>query len=259
MSKRVSNTHSELTRCSVYDKIHVRCCACAYRMKGNMTSESATEERTIRFTSRGHPSILLEGVLHIPKNVELAPIIIVCHPQPASSDMNDTLNSALSYRLAEAGIFALRFNFRGVGKSEGQQTDGRLEPLDLAGAIDFALSQPGSNPAKICVIGHGFGAYIAFLYAPFDTRIRTVVAISLPLFRAESGFPKPFERPKLFITGEFDEICPLHKLEPFVEQLKGPKGIKVIVGARYLMRGYEDATVATILKYVKNWADMPGV
>jgi uncharacterized protein len=228
-------------------------------MKGNMTSESATEERSIRFTSRGHPSILLEGVLHIPKNVELAPIIILCHPQPASSDMNDTLNSALSYRLAEAGIFALRFNFRGVGKSEGQQTDGRLEPLDLAGAIDFALSQPGSNPAKICVIGHGFGAYIAFLYAPFDTRIRTVVAISLPLFRAESGFPKPFERPKLFITGEFDEICPLHKLEPFVEQLKGPKGIKVIVGARYLMRGYEDATVATILKYVKNWADMPGV
>ena len=224
-----------------------------------MTSESATDERAISFTSRGQPSILLEGVLHIPKNVELAPIIILCHPQPASSDMNDRLNSALAYRLAEAGIFALRFNFRGVGKSEGQQTDGRLEPLDLAGAIDFALSQPGSNPAKICVIGHGFGAYIAFLYAPFDTRIRTLVSISLPLFRAESGFPKPFERPKLFITGEFDEICPLHKLEPFVEQLKGPKGIKVIVGARYLMRGYEDATITTILKYVKNWADMPGV
>jgi len=228
-------------------------------MKGNMTSESATDERAISFNSRGQPSILLEGVLHIPKNVELAPIIVLCHPQPASSDMNDTLNCALASRLAEAGIFALRFNFRGVGKSEGQQTDGRLEPLDLAGAIDFALSQPGGNPAKICVVGHGFGAYIAFLYAPFDTRIRTLVSISLPLFRAESGFPKPFERPKLFITGEFDEICPLHKLEPFVEQLKGPKGIKVIVGARYLMRGYEDATVASILKYVKNWADMPGV
>ena len=157
------------------------------------------------------------------------------------------------------GMFALRFNFRGVGKSQGQQTDGRLEPLDLAGAIDFALTHPGGNPAKICVIGHGFGAYIAFLYAPFDTRIRTIVSISLPLFRAESGFPKPFERPKLFITGEFDEICPLYKLEPFVEQLEGRKHIKVIVGARYLMRGYEDATVTTVLKYVKNWADMPGV
>jgi alpha/beta superfamily hydrolase len=224
-----------------------------------MASELAKDERPISFSSRGQSSLLLEGVLHTPNDAELAPIIILCHPQPASSDMNDTLNSALARKLAEMGMFALRFNFRGVGKSQGQQTDGRLEPLDVAGAIDFALTQPGGNPAKICVIGHGFGAYIAFLYAPFDPRIRTVVSISLPLFRAESGFPKPFERPKLFITGEFDEICPLYKLEPFVEQLKGPKGIKVIVGARYLMRGYEDATVTTILKYVKNWADMPGV
>jgi uncharacterized protein len=224
-----------------------------------MTSESTTDERLISFVSRGQPSLLLEGVLHTPNNAELAPIIILCHPQPASSDMNDTLNCALAHKLVEMRMFALRFNFRGVGKSQGQQTDGRLEPLDLAGAIDFALSQPGVNPEKICVIGHGFGAYIAFLYAPFDTRIRTIVSISLPLFRTESGFPKPFERPKLFITGEFDEICPLYKLEPFVEQLKGPKGIKVIVGARYLMHGYEDATITTVLKYVKNWADMPGV
>jgi uncharacterized protein len=228
-------------------------------MKGNMTLESATAERPISFSSRGHPSLLLEGVLHTPIDAELAPIIILCHPQPASSDMNAILNIVLARRLAETGMLALRFNFRGVGKSQGQQTDGRLEPLDLAGAIDYALSQTAGNPAKICVIGHGFGAYIALLYAPFDTRIRTVVSISLPLFRAEGGFPKPFERPKLFVTGEFDEICPLYKLEPFVEQLKGPKGIKVIVGARHLMRGYEDATVTTILKYVKNWAEMQGV
>ncbi len=224
-----------------------------------MTSESATAERPINFSSRGQPSLLLEGVLHTPTDAELAPIIILCHPQPASSDMHDTLNTTLARRLAETGIIALRFNFRGVGKSQGQQTDGRLEPLDLAGAIDYALSQPGGNPAKICVIGHGFGAYIALLYAPFDTRIRTIVSISIPLFRVASGFPKPFERPKLFVTGEFDEICPLYKLEPFVEQLKGPKGIKVIVGARHLMRGFEDAAVTTILKYVKNWAEMPGV
>lgn len=224
-----------------------------------MTSSSLTTERSITFSSRGQPSFLLEGTLHTPTEVELAPITVLCHPQPASSDMNDALIVALARQLAGEGMIALRFNFRGVGKSQGQQTDGRLEPLDLAGAIDCALAQPGGNPAKVCVIGHGFGAYIALLYAPFDARIRTLVSISLPLFRAASGFPKPFDRPKLFVTGEFDEICPLYKLEPFVEQLKGPKGIKVIIGARHLMRGYEEATVTTILKYVKNWAEMPGV
>jgi alpha/beta superfamily hydrolase len=203
--------------------------------------------------------MLLEGLLHIPVEKKFAPTIILCHPQPASSDMNDLLVVALAHRLAEAGMLAIRFNFRGVGKSEGQQTDGRLEPLDLAGAIDCALAQPEGNPAKICVIGHGFGAYISLLYSPFDARIRTVVCISLPLYRATNAFLKPFERPKLFVTGEFDEVCPLFKLEPFVEQLKGPKGIKVIVGARHLMRGHEEATITTILKYVKNWAEMPGV
>src|SRR5439155_22921893 len=104
-----------------------------------MTSESATDERLISFSSRGQSSLLLEGVLHTPTDAELAPIIILCHPQPASSDMNHTLNFTLARRLTEAGMIALRFNFRGVGKSQGHQTDGRLEPLDLAGAIEYAL------------------------------------------------------------------------------------------------------------------------
>jgi len=223
-----------------------------------MTS-SAQAERPIAFQSKGQPTFLLEGVLHMPKRAENAPGVVLCHPQPASSDMSDTLTVALARGLAETGMIALRFNFRGVHKSQGQQTDGRLEPLDVAGALDMLVKIPGVNPAKLCVIGHGFGAYIALLYAPFDPRIRTVVAVSLPLFRAANGFPRPFERPKLFVTGEFDEICPRYKLEPFVEQQTGPKGLKVITGARHLMRGYEEATVTTIIKYVKTWASMPGV
>ena len=216
-------------------------------------------ERPVTFQSKGQPSFLLEGVVHVPTGRELAPIVILCHPQPASSDMNDGLTVALARSMAEIGMFALRFNFRGVGKSQGQQTDGRMEPLDIAGALDFALAQKGINSAKVCVIGHAFGAYISMVYAPFDPRIRTLVAISLPIFRASNGFPRPFERPKLFITGEFDEICPLYKLEPFVEQQPGPRGIKVITGARHLMKGYEDATIAVVQKYLTTWATMPGV
>ncbi len=224
-----------------------------------MVLPPAHVERAITFYNRGQPSFILEGILHEPPRVERAPVIVLCHPQPASSDMHDALTVSLARKFADAGMIALRFNFRGVGKSQGQQTDGRLEPLDLAGAIDAVLTRPGVNQQKVCVIGHSFGAYISLLYAPFDPRIRTLVAISLPLFRAASGFPKLFERPKLFVTGEFDEICPLYKLEPFVEQQNGPKGIKVITGARHLMRGYEEATTNTIMKYVTTWARMPGV
>ena len=225
-----------------------------------MTSLSAQAERAITFYSAGQPSFLLEGVLHKPIKVEHAPVVVLCHPQPASSDMRDPLTAALAQSLpVEAGMIALRFNFRGVGKSQGQQTDGRMEPLDLAGAINVALAQPGVDRDKVCVIGHGFGANIALMYAPYDPRIRTVVAVSLLLYRVDSGFPKAFERPKLFVTGEEDEICPRHKLEIFVEQQPGAKGINVITGARYLMRGHEEAAVHAIIKYLKKWAAMPGV
>lgn len=220
---------------------------------------SVQTEKPITFQSKGQPAFVLEGIIHAPTRVENAPIIILCHPQPASSDMNDPLIVALAHSIAETGMVALRFNFRGVGHSQGQPTDGRMEPLDLAGALDMALTQPGINPAKVCVVGHGFGAYTTLLYAPYDARIRTLVAVSVPLFRAQHGFPRQFERPKLFVTGEFDEICPRFKLEPFVEQMTGPKGIKVIVGARHLMRGYEEQAVQAIMKYITNWAQMSGV
>src|SRR6266567_611561 len=224
-----------------------------------MTPSPANFERPIAFYTRGQPSFLLEGVLHEPTTVEQAPVVVLCHPQPASSDMHDSLTTTLARSLtAEAGMIALRFNFRGVGNSQGQQTDGRMEPLDLAGAIDEVMTLPGANTAKVCVIGHGFGANIALMYAPYDPRIRTVVAISMLLYRVPNGFPKAFERPKLFVAGEFDEICPPHKLEPFVEQQAGHKGMKVITGARYLMRGYEEPTINAIIKYLKKWAAMEG-
>lgn len=221
---------------------------------------SATQtEQPLTFYSKGQPALLLEGVVHRPQKAENAPLVVLCHPQPASSNMHDTLLTTLAQHLADTGMIALRFNFRGVGRSQGQQTDGRLEPLDLAGAIDAGLRQPKVDPQKVCVVGHAFGAYVTLLYAPFDTRIRTIVAISFPLFRAINGFPRQFDRPKLFVTGEFDEICPLYKLEPFVESQTGPKGVKVIIGARHLMAGFEDAATTAILKYLKTWADMPGV
>lgn len=224
-----------------------------------MSLSPTSTEQPVMFASRGQPSLRIEGIAHLPAGAQHAPVVILCHPQPASSDMHESLTALLARRLADAGLIALRFNFRGVGKSQGQPSDGRMEPLDLAGAIDFALAQPGADTTKVCVVGHGFGAYIALLYAPYDPRIRTVVAISLPIYRVTGGLPRVFERPKLFVTGEFDEICPLFKLEPFVEQLKGPKGIKVIVGARHLMHNYEEAALTTIMKYIKAWAEMPGV
>src|SRR5438270_14091135 len=118
--------------------------------------QTTSLQRSITFKSKGQPSLLLEGVLHSPAHVEHAPLIVLCHPQPASSDMNDVLTVALAQQLAASGMIALRFNFRGVGNSQGQQTEGRMEPLDLTGPMDTILEQTGGHPDKCRDIGQGF-------------------------------------------------------------------------------------------------------
>jgi alpha/beta superfamily hydrolase len=157
-----------------------------------MTFSSTQLEREVRFPSAGQPSFLLEGILHEPDRTEAghkAPVVILCHPHPVSSDMHDPLVAMLAAQLAASGMIALRFNFRGTGRSAGQQTDGNMEPLDLAGALHFALAQPGANHAKVGVIGHAFGANIALIYAPYDRR-KSVPSISLSRSSNNNAAPK---------------------------------------------------------------------
>lgn len=219
-------------------------------------------ERRVTFPSGARPSTLLEGVIaraSAPGGAPAAgqPVAVLCHPQPLTTSMQDPLTVRIASDLAAAGFITLRFNFRGVGASEGQQTDGRLEPLDLAGAVEFALAEPGANREKLCLIGHAFGATVALVYAAHDPRVRTVVAISPPIFRLTPELAA-FERPKLFITGEHDEVSPRHKLEPWIERLPA-RGFKIISGARHLMRGYESTAAQAVVHYLVRWAATPGV
>lgn len=217
-------------------------------------------EQPVRFPSAGQPPLLLEGMLGrlAGASSNQRPAAILCHPQPASSSMDDALIRRLASDLAGAGLVTLRFNFRGVGGSEGQQTDGRLEPLDIAGAIEYVLSQPDVNPDKLCLIGHAFGAYMALTYAAHDPRVRTVVAVSPPVFRMTPELGA-FDRPRLFVTGEYDEVSPRHKLEPWIERMPPGRALRIVSGARHLMRGYEAVASGTIVKYVEKWATTPGV
>ncbi len=217
-------------------------------------------EEGVTFAAAGRPTYLLEGRLaRVPGQSDaLHAAVVLCHAQPATSSLDEPLLLRLAEDLAAAGMLVLRFNFRGVGRSQGVQTDGRLEPLDVAGAVEFLLAQPGADAEKLALVGHAFGAYVALAYATHDARVRTVVAVSPPSLRltAELG---QFDRPKLFVTGEYDEVSPRHKLEPWIASLPGGCGLRVIGGARHLLRGYEPVTSETILRYLKRWAATPNL
>ena len=217
-------------------------------------------EEGVTFSAAGRPTYLLEGrLVRVPGQTETRhAAVVLCHSQPATSSLDEPLLQRLAEDVAAAGMLALRFNFRGVGRSQGAQTDGRLEPLDVAGAVEFLLAQPGVNTGKLALIGHAFGAYVALAYAEHDARVRTVVAVSPPTLRLTADLGQ-FDRPKLFVTGEYDEVSPRHKLEPWIASLPGGCGLRVIGGARHLLRGYEPIASETILRYLTRWAASPNV
>ena len=219
----------------------------------------SSRARAVVFHAAGEPAPLLQGLLSMPAGTqsgERFPAAVLCHPQPATSDMHDALLAALAEQLTDAGFVALRLNFRGVGSSEGEQTDGRLEPLDVAGGVEYLLTLPYVRPDKLCAVGHAFGAYVVLEYAAYDARIRTVVAVSPPTARLAPGLGA-FSRPKLIVTGEYDEVSPRYKLETWLAPLP-ERALLVVSGAGHLMAGHEVVAAQSIVRYLDRWSRMPG-
>jgi alpha/beta superfamily hydrolase len=215
--------------------------------------------RHIMFASAGEPSVQLEGVLSAPPAALqgiACPAVVLCHPQPATSSLDDPLIARLDADLAGRGFVTLRFNFRSVGASGGQSSDGRLEPLDVAGAVSYLLGLREVDPSKVALVGHAFGACMALAYARFDPRVGAVVAISPPVFRLSRELQE-YTQPVLFVTGEYDEVCPEFKLAPLVARLPRLEGIRVVPGSRHLMRGHEAAVAEIVVRSLVSWATAP--
>ena len=198
------------------------------------------------FASAGEAAPRLEGLL-TPRSSVAA---VLCHPQPATSTMDDPLLLALESRLVGADLSVLRFNFRGVAASEGESTDGRQEPFDVAGAVQFVRASPAVRARRVVLIGVGFGAWMSLVYAAHDPALSAVVAISLPVIRLGRD-SAGYAGPKLFVSGEYDEVCPPPKLETWVRTLEGECDFATVPGVRYLMRDSEDVVAALTLRYLR--------
>jgi alpha/beta superfamily hydrolase len=146
----------------------------------------------------------------------------------------------LAHALAAQGIATLRFNFRGVGTSQGAYDSGHGETNDLIGALDALASQTEVDSARLAVIGYSFGAWIGGRALVRDDRVGAFVAIALPMsasFQIELG---RYNRPKCFITGAQDTISAPELLRRYVGSLPEPKTLHVLPDADHSLLGSED-------------------
>lgn len=154
--------------------------------------------------------LILEGIVEIPEGKGTFPAVVMCHPHPLyGGDMYDTVVVSIAKSLGDKGIATLRFNFRGVGESEGEYGGGIKERQDAANAIDYVLSRSEIAVGKIGLAGYSFGGGVAFNVALKDSRVRELALIS-PVI-PDSGWKRfgVYSRPKLLVIGDSDEYFPL--------------------------------------------------
>src|SRR5207249_1720638 len=118
----------------------------------------------------------------LPDGPAPVPGVVVAHPHPLrGGSMSSNVVMAICEGLEAAGIAALRFDFRGVGGSEGTHGDGVAELDDVRGALDFLAAQPGIDPERIGLAGYSFGARVSLSVVADVPRIRALLCVAPPL------------------------------------------------------------------------------
>lgn len=163
--------------------------------------------------SHGH----LEAILKEPKG-EPRGVALVCHPHPLGGG---TMHNKVVYRAAsgllDAGLVALRFNFRGVGASTGAHDDGDGERQDVLDALAFLTENYPNQP--ITLAGFSFGSRVGAEVAMDDARVARLISIGTPVDKYDFSFLKNVRKPILFVHGDSDEFGSVEHLNALIAQV----------------------------------------
>jgi alpha/beta superfamily hydrolase len=193
----------------------------------------------------------LEGVWHLPDSNGPLPAVIVCHPHPLyGGNMSANVVFYICQALALNNIAALRFNFRGVGKSQGRFGGGISEQEDVRAALDFALATDNINKNKIGLAGYSFGGGVAAAVAVGEERIKMLALVSPALMDSGEQL-KEYIKPKFIIIGENDDVIPQRELRELFEEIPEPKQYEVIAGADHFWGGYEEVVAEKVADFFK--------
>jgi alpha/beta superfamily hydrolase len=180
------------------------------------------------------PAGSIEGILTMPQG-KAAGAAVICHPHPLhGGTMDNKVAYTLARACADAGLVALRFNFRGVGHSTGSHDEGRGETDDTLVALDWLMAATGAR--RFVLAGFSFGAFVA-LQAAVRRKPTQLVTIAPPLaYFGGVAVPRP-GCPWLVVHGDADEVVDcadtLSRLEPLGAEVQ----VRVLPGVGHFFHG----------------------
>jgi len=157
-----------------------------------------------------------------------APIAVMLHPHPQyGGTMNNKVVYALYHGFARHGFSVLRFNFRGVGRSQGGYDRGEGELSDAAAALDWMQSFNQSTSA-CWIAGFSFGAWIGMQLLMRRPEINGFVSVAPPANAFDFTFLAPCPSSGLIVHGDQDEIVPSASVAKLVDKLRSQRNLEIV-------------------------------
>ena len=196
------------------------------------------------------PAGNLEALLEIDSPNPPGLAALVCHPHPLyGGAMHNKVVFRAGRAARDAGLVVLRFNFRGVGKSQGTHDRGIGEREDARAALDFLGGRFPGLP--VCVIGFSFGSWVGLRVGAEDARVVALVGMGLPTIDSDFGYLNGVRKPKLIIQGTRDQYGHREDVQAVFESLSPPKQIHWVEGADHFFADRLDEVQNAILAFLR--------
>jgi len=188
--------------------------------------------------------------------IKNAPLALVLHPSP---ELGGTMNNKITYMMFQTfvarGFSTLRFNFRGVGRSQGLFDRGEGELSDAASALDW-MQELNPNAPYVWVGGFSFGAWIGMQLLMRRPEIAGFLSIAPPANTEDFNFLAPCPTSGLVVQGKKDDVVHEPAVAELIDTLEQQKGIAIdyrpIEGANHFFHGYTDLLVDYMHDHLNN-------
>lgn len=157
--------------------------------------------------------------------------VVICHPHPQyGGEMTNNVVMAVSSSVVAYGLAALRFNFRGVGRSGGSYDNGAGEQDDALAAVDAlakgSVSDELPGGLRVALAGYSFGGGVALGAAGRVESLAALALISPAIGDASDGY-SALTMPKLIATGEADNFATVERVRGLARMLPGATEIYI--------------------------------
>ncbi len=184
---------------------------------------------------------------------------LVCHPHPLyGGTMHNKVVFRVSKAAAEEKIPVLRFNYRGVGKSEGKYGEGAGETDDVRATLENLCAR---FSLPVVLAGFSFGAGVGLRVGAEDPRVFALIGLGLAPARHDYSFLRQSRKPKLFIQGTLDQFGPRAEVEKLLADLPPPQTVRWVEGVDHFFTGKlgeVEEVVRTFLREIRGAAHVAG-